>query len=171
MQNPKYARASLKKHYSSRNITMSCNLQVDFIGQSLWKWFPTFYEILLKQAMISLITVIIALIVLYIIGHFVISAYLNAVCLLYYLRHGNVDNSQAIEKTSTLRKSLCASEQSERAWKIFAFCTFQKSYFFHYFCLYLFVGIITFLLVSYAISVHSMQFPFYYSRHDTINAP
>ena len=37
-----------EKHYSSRNISMSCNLQVDFIGQYLWKWFPKFYEILLK---------------------------------------------------------------------------------------------------------------------------
>ena len=91
----------------------------------------------------------------------------------YYLRHGNVDDTQAIERTSTSRKSLCVCERAVRASLVnFRVCTFQKSSFFYYFCWYFgyFVGIITFVLVTFVASVHSMQFPFHYSWHGTRNA-
>ena len=73
-------------------FSLSCNLQVDFIGHCQLNTFGNGFLYFIKswrvQGDISL-TVIIALIVSYIIAHFVTFAYFNAVCLLYYLRHGN----------------------------------------------------------------------------------
>ena len=72
-----------------------------------------------------------------------------------------------IEKIFVCERAEQASLENVRV------CTFQKSSFFYYFCWYLgyFVGIITFLLVTFVTSLHSMQFPFYYSRHGTIETP
>ena len=136
---------------------MSCNLQVDFIGQYLWKWFPKFYEILLKcyrrhfshhchYRFNSY----------YIIGHFVISAYLSAVCFLYYLQHGNVDDSQAIEKIFVCERAERASLDNFRVPKVLFLSLFMLVL--RIFCQYndMFVGYFGML--------------FYYSSHGTINA-
>ena len=66
----------------------------------------------------------------------------------------------------------------ERAGKIFAFCTFQKSYFFHYFCWYLgyFFGIMTCLLVSFCYictfnAVSSLLLAAWHYKRLTITSP
>ena len=107
----------------------------------------------------------------YIIGHFVICI-LKCSLPFVLLTAWQCRRLTSYRENINIEKIFVCERAARASLENFCVCTFQKSSFFHYFCWYLgyFVGIITLLLVTFVTSVHSMQFPFYYSRHGTRNA-
>ena len=90
----------------------------------------------------------------------------NAVCFLYYLRHGNINDPQATYKTSTSRKSTCSSELG--LFLLLAFIRSKTLLSFNFelvrtkfVCIYIYMYDMLSVTLSVTSICHSMQFPFY----------
>ena len=142
---------------------MSCNLEVDFFGKYLWKSFPRFYEILLKCQRRYFSNHC----------HYRFNSYiyhwsLCYICILKCSLPFVLLTAWQCRRLTSYRENInieknFVCERAERAsLENFRVLHVPKISFFHYFCWYLgyFVGIITFLLVTFITSVHQCSFPF-----------